>query len=150
MFSWAMKKSLSHLSLYRIVIIIVVVIICFYTHMKAIVLTASHEAPPASVTWFSVSTAPSSGTIFTQFYLHKDDNQSFMSKHRAVLQKGEMWGHIYCTHVHRKKALVLTGELLKGAVCKIQLNFDPQLLNFGLTLTGHTIEWWDLCMHSLL
>lgn len=87
MFSWAMKKSLSHLSLYRIVIIIVVVIISFYTHMKGIVLTASHEAPRASVTWFSVSTALSSGTIFTQFYLHKDDNQSFTSKHRAVLQR---------------------------------------------------------------
>lgn len=102
-------------------------------------LTTSHEAPRASVTWFSVSTAPSSGTIFTQFYLHKDDNQSSTSKHLAVLQRKGRCEAIYTAC--KKKALVLIGELLKGAVCKIQLKFDPQLQNFSLPSTDRTIEW---------
>lgn len=49
--------------------------------------------------------------------------------------------YIYCTHVHMKKALLLIGELLKGAVCSLRLKFDPQLENFDLPSIGDTIEW---------
>lgn len=152
MFSWAIKESYSLWSLKMgllFLFLLLLLLLCLFVLTRRALSSQpfmkDHVVPMIQCFY--------SGVVRDHFHwiLSSQRWQSIFHEQASggVLEKGEIRGHIYWPHVHTKKTLLI-GELLKGAVYKIKLQFDPRMQNFSLPSTGDSAEWWDLSLHSFL